>query len=332
MSPDQPDSSDESVPPASPDVSSDLSPGEPPRSTPPWWAERSDDDDHRPPAARGPGSRRGFGLTWWGRAWIDALEHRAALDPGRLARGRSYARRGAVGTMRVAPGLVMASVQGSRALPYTVTVRVPTFSRDEWARVLDAVGAQIGRTAALLDGELPPELVDDMAGAGLDLLPGAGEIEPRCSCPDWAEPCKHGAAVCYLIADHLDDDPFALLLLRGRSRADVLADLRARRAALRPTAESAGAGAGHGGADGPAYDPDVDGVVARDAYRRAAADRPDIPVPPLPPSRPAQPFTVMFDPPPASGIDPDALRTLASDAARRAWRLATDDGARPEPL
>ena len=156
---------------------------EPTQRSAPWWLERRD-DGHRPAAARGPGSRRGFGRTWWGRAWVDALEHRAELDPGRLARGRSYARRGAVIRMDVAPGLVMASVQGSRPTPYTVTVVVPTFDASGWTAVLEAIGAQIGRTAALLDGELPPEVVDDVASAGLDLLPGAGEVRPSCSCPD----------------------------------------------------------------------------------------------------------------------------------------------------
>ncbi len=292
---------------------------EPPEGRTPWWSERSGDDaGHRPPAARGPGSRRGFGQTWWGRAWIEALEERAALDPGRLARGRSYARRGAVDELAVAPGLVMASVQGSRALPYTVTIRIPTFSRDEWTEVLDIIGSQIGRAAALLDGELPPEVVDDVARAQLALLPVAGEIQPRCSCPDWGDPCKHSAAVCYLVADRLDKDPFALLLLRGRSRTDVLRALRARRTSqltdpAAPTTPLAPA------------DPSEDGVVARDAYAGADGERPAVPIPPLPPDRPGQPVVVLLDPPPESGIDPDALRSLAAGAAARAWRLATGD-------
>ncbi|WP_020577313.1 SWIM zinc finger family protein [Actinopolymorpha alba] len=278
-----------------------------------WWSDETE-ENHRPPAARGRGSRRGFGQTWWGRAWVDALEHRAALDPGRLSRGRSYARRGAVGQMDVAPGLVMAAVQGSRAVPYTVTVRVPRFRRDDWERVLDAIAAQIGRTAALLDGELPPEVVSDVAAAGLDLLPGAGEIQPRCSCPDWGDPCKHAAAVCYLVADALDKDPFTLLRLRGKSRADVLSALRARRTP--GPGSSAGPSAGLAGSS-------AEGVVARDAYAGASEPRPELPAPPLPPERPGHPVTVAFDPPPESGIDPEVLRALATAAAHRAWQLAT---------
>ncbi|TDD18652.1 hypothetical protein E1218_25585, partial [Kribbella turkmenica] len=195
----------------------------------PWQGWRRKGEDAGLPAAKGPGSRRPFGATWWGRAWLEALEQRARLDPNRLSRGRSYARRGSVLDLTVSPGEVEAFVQGSRVTPYQVTVRIRAFTTAEWDAVLDVVSAQIGRVAALLDGELPPEVVDDVHAAGLDLLPGAGEVLTNCSCPDFAVPCKHSAAVCYLIADALDDDPFALLLLRGRPRDDLLTALRSRR-------------------------------------------------------------------------------------------------------
>ena len=93
-----------------------------------------------------------------------------------------------------------------------------------------ALASQVGHLAALLDGEMPPGVADDLAAAKIDLLPVAGEVQPRCSCPDWAEPCKHSAAVCYLVADTLDEDPFLLFLMRGRERDSLLAGLRARRA------------------------------------------------------------------------------------------------------
>jgi uncharacterized Zn finger protein len=176
------------------------------------------------------GGRRPFGATWWGKAWVEALENRASLDRNRLPRGRTYARTGAVGELVVAPGEVVASVQGSRRTPYTVKVRVATFDDGQWTSLLDALAAEIGHTAALLDGELPEGVAEDVRSVGLDLLPGAGELQPRCNCPDYADPCKHSAAVCYLVADILDDDPFTLLLLRGRGREEVLAAMRACRA------------------------------------------------------------------------------------------------------
>ena len=170
-----------------------------------------------------------FGRTWWGRAWLEALEQRARLDPDRLPRGRDYARSGAVGDLTLAPGEARAQVQGRKTEPYQVRIRVRRFTEDEWDRVLEAISARLGHAAALLDGELPPEIADDVAAAGLDLLPGGGELGPRCSCPDDADPCKHSAAACYLLTDALDTDPFALFLLRGRTRDQVLAGIRTRR-------------------------------------------------------------------------------------------------------
>jgi uncharacterized Zn finger protein len=196
---------------------------------------RSRPQEDRRPAAGPRRRRRGFGLTWWGEAWVTALEQRARLDPNRLPRGRSYARGGTVGELAIAPGEVRARVQGRRVRPYQVRVRVRVLEAEEWDRVLDAIAAQIGHAAALLDGELLPEVADDVRSAGTDLLPGPGELQPRCSCPDWDDPCKHAAAVCYLVAGALDADPFSLLLLRGRRRDEVLAALRARRRTTKVT-------------------------------------------------------------------------------------------------
>ena len=89
-------------------------------------------------------------------------------------------------------------MHGRKTEPYQVRIRVRRFADDEWDRVLEAIAARLGHAAALLDGELPPEIADDAAGAGLDLLPGGGEVGPRCDCPDDADPCKHSAAACLL--------------------------------------------------------------------------------------------------------------------------------------
>src|SRR5260221_2327063 len=180
------------------------------------------------------------GQTWWGRAWVEALEQRARLDPSRLPRGRDYARGGSVGQLVLAPGEVRAQVQGRKTVPYEVRIGVRRSADDEWDRVLEAISAQLGHAAAMLDGELPPEVAADVAAAGLDLLPAAGEVGPRCTCPDDADPCKHSAAVCYLVAGALDADPFAVLLLRGRTRGEVLAGLRARRRDARTGSTAAG--------------------------------------------------------------------------------------------
>ncbi len=259
----------------------------------------------------------GFGRTWWGRAWVEALEQRARLDPNRLPRGRGYARDGAVGDLVLAPGEARAQVQGRKVAPYDVRVRVRRFTDDEWNRVLDAIVAQLGRAAALLDGDLPPEVAADVTAAGLDLLPVGGEVGPRCTCPDEADPCKHSAAVCYLVADALDADPFTLLVLRGRTRDEVLAGLRSRRRGEEPSrTEAAEADAVSSRSPGP--DPGVD---ARAALAGPPPSGP-LPAPPAPSRQPGHPAALPVDPPAGrAGLRADLL-TLAADAAARAWELA----------
>jgi uncharacterized Zn finger protein len=257
-----------------------------------------------------------FGRTWWGRAWLEALEQRARLDPDRLPRGRDYARSGTVGELTLAPGEARARVQGRKTQPYEVRIRVRRFTDDEWDRVLEAISARLGHAAALLDGELPPEIADDAAAAGLDLLPGGGELGPRCSCPDDADPCKHSAAACYLITDALDTDPFTLFLLRGRTRDQVLAGIRARR---RGTVPARAAGPGIDAGDHA--DAADEGVDARTAFGAPESALP-IPSVPLPPRRPGTPAALPVDPPPwRSGLREDLVE-LAADAASRAWEMA----------
>jgi hypothetical protein len=205
---------------------------------------------------------------------------------------------------------------------------VRRFTNDEWDRVLAAISARLGHAAALLDGELPPEIADDAASAGLNLLPGGGELGPRCSCPDEADPCKHSAAACYLLTDALDADPFTLFLLRGRTRDQVLAGVRARRRG----ASSGQATAPGAGAEAPADDqakgapvarpPAADeGVDARVAFGSVTSPEP-IPAVPMPPRRPGHPAALPVDPPPWRAGLRDDLLELAADAASRAWDMA----------
>jgi hypothetical protein len=241
--------------------------------------------------------RRSFGRTWWGRAWVDALEQRAKLDPNRLPRGRTYARKGTVSELTVGAGDVRARVRGSRPQPYKVTIAMRTFTDGEWDTLLGVVGTQLGHAAALLDGELPGALAEQAREAGADLLPGPGDLRPRCSCPDSANPCKHVAAVYYLVADEVDRDPFTL----------VLADLRARRAPAR--------------GEKPKLPKRVDeGLTPRAAYARRPGAIPALP----PPPRVAGPPAVLdLDPPPSTGWTAATLSGLAADAASLARDLLT---------
>lgn len=219
-------------------------------------------------SARG---RRAFAATWWGQAWVTALED-STLDSGRLSRGRTYARQGKVGTTTVAPGQVKAAVQGSRPRPYRASVHLPVLTDTQWDTLLDTVAARAGHLAALLDGEMPAELVDDARQAGVPLLPLPTELDPDCSCPDWGHPCKHAAALCYAIATTIDADPFVLFALRGRSREEVLTQLRARRRATQETASP----------------PAPAGIPAAAAYTRWAEHQPRFPEPPSRPPTPSR--------------------------------------------
>ena len=171
-------------------------------------------------------SKRGtIGETWWSRRFLDAVE--PYLVGGRSGRGRNYARRGQVVELAVAPGLISAKVQGTRRVPYRVRIAMPAATPEQWERVVASLASQAGYSASMLAGELPHEVEEVFSGAGVALFPGPGSrLTSDCTCPDWANPCKHVAAVCYLVAEQFDRDPFALLAWRGRGRDEVLERLR----------------------------------------------------------------------------------------------------------
>jgi uncharacterized Zn finger protein len=178
-------------------------------------------------------SRGEIGSTWWSRRFIDVLESFAMGS--RLTRGRTYARKGQVISLDVLPGEVRAMVQGSRVRPYRITIGLDTFPELVWAKAEIALSEQALPSAKLLAGEVPPELEELFAAAGAPLFPSTvGELDMRCSCPDWEVPCKHLAATFYLLAEAFDDDPFLILRWRGRDRETLLGRLRELRADVTP--------------------------------------------------------------------------------------------------
>jgi uncharacterized Zn finger protein len=272
------------------------------------WAERG----ARPIRVEGglvARSERGaIGSTWWSRRFVAVLE--SLSMGGRLTRGRTYARKGQVLELGVRPGVVTSTVQGSRPQPYQVSIGFAVLPEEAWQAVESALESQALYRAQLLAGELPGELEQLFADAGAPLFPASQrELSMRCTCPDVAVPCKHIAATFYLLAERFDDDPFELLLWRGRTRADLLADLAA--------------GAVHEGTS----DGTPDAAEPRGALRvlvdlpdvdvRAALDRfwlPPVPLPPAPPTLDAPVDLVVRqlpDPPPALG-GRDTLEALAA--------------------
>ncbi|WFF00763.1 SWIM zinc finger family protein [Micromonospora sp. WMMD964] len=173
-------------------------------------------------------SRGAIGRSWWSRRFLEVLESFALGT--RLTRGRSYARAGQVLTLDIAPGRVSAVVQGSRPKPYQVSIALRPFPAPLWSRIEEELAGQAFFSARLLAGDLPDELEELFVAAGAPLFPaGVDELTQRCNCPDFAVPCKHLAATFYLLAEAFDADPFELLHWRGRSRAELLDELRARR-------------------------------------------------------------------------------------------------------
>lgn len=166
-----------------------------------------------------------IGSTWWSRRWISLLDSFGWSN--RLQRGRNYARRGQVVNFRIKPGTVTAKVQGSASRPYTVTIELDTFSDKEWENALSEMGSQAMFIAKLLDGEIPDNIEEAFSRAKISLFPtDRRKIKTHCSCPDSANPCKHIAAVHYILAEEFDRDPFMIFNLRGRAKEQIITELR----------------------------------------------------------------------------------------------------------
>ena len=201
---------------------------------------------------RTPG-RRGAARAarWWAKAWVRAVEE-ASYSSADLALARTISRSGRIGQISVRPGQFVAAVEDEHGL-WAVLGTVPELDRGARDALVETVGAEAGRVAALLSGDLPHTLVEHAEEAGVELLPYGAELESTCTCDAWTDPCPHALAVMYQLAWLIDDDPFVLLHLRGLARDDLLARLHGRTELAAP----------------PFGDPDVD--VAVDAALRAAA-------------------------------------------------------------
>ena len=165
-----------------------------------------------------------FGKTWWGSEWLKALTH---IDyANRIPRGSAYARKGAVRSIEVKGNVIFAKVSGSRPTPYKVTIKVPTFSQTAIDRLMEKLMQQPALISKLLNRELDPEVLQICKHLGLPVFPNRwNDLEMKCTCPDWAVPCKHLAAVIYMMSREIDNDPFLVFSMHG---VDLFEELKKR--------------------------------------------------------------------------------------------------------
>ncbi len=187
------------------------------------------------PSGGGPRKRMKFGQTWWGEQWLNAL---AKIDfSNRLPRGRAYAGNGSVSQIEIEGQTINAKVQGTQRLPYKITINLPAFKKDQKNEILSAISGNPLILAQLLNREIPQELYRLAMNKGIRIFPSSWkDLSMKCSCPDWAVPCKHLAAVIYLISNEIDANPFTLFSLKG---LDLIGGLKEQHAGIEEHAAEA---------------------------------------------------------------------------------------------
>lgn len=220
------------------------------------------------PARKRPTARSS---TWWGRAFVRSFEE-LVLDEDELVRARSLARSGRLGAVMVIAGMASAVVDPGDDDAVVPQVKVRRLDDAAWDGFLVELTREAGHLAALESGQLPEDLVENADEAGIELLPGAADIETACECAAWTQPCVHALALLYQLAWRIDDDPYVLLLLRGRTREavqdleppddPVVDDSATRAAAILRLAENAPRGHGLADSEVAAYDEAVSRLIA----------------------------------------------------------------------
>jgi len=173
-----------------------------------------------------------FTRTWWGQRFIEALEE--FTDEGRLGRGRSYARNDRVLNFRLEKGKITAKVRGKinpyfgvyKEPKYNTNIEIKPIPKAKWSKVIKLISSKASYVSKLLMNEMPDNIEEAFSELSLHLLPHSQrDFDTYCSCPDWANPCKHIAGVYYLVAAEFDRDPFLMFELRGLSKEELQAEL-----------------------------------------------------------------------------------------------------------
>jgi uncharacterized Zn finger protein len=162
---------------------------------------------------------------WWVERWLELLD--SYRFKKRLERARSYAREGHVLSIEFENTQVLATVQGSEVEPYQVSLKLDPFNDEDWHYVITTLAEKAIYSAQLLAGQMPESIEKVFIKNGLNLFPfNLSDIRSHCSCPDKANPCKHIGAIYYQLADRFSEDLFVIFQLRGRTKSQILAELR----------------------------------------------------------------------------------------------------------
>ncbi len=162
-----------------------------------------------------------IGKKWWSKRFIETLKKFGWSN--RLDRGKRYARSGQVLDIDIKKGGINARVQGSMSRPYKVDIHYPASDEQSWEKIIEEIKKNPEISASILNGVIPPDMENIFKKADSELFTeNKKNIKMNCSCPDYAVPCKHIAAVFYVLADNFDNDPFLLLQLKGKSRSEIM--------------------------------------------------------------------------------------------------------------
>ncbi|MGI8575016.1 MAG: hypothetical protein ACR2MA_06665 [Egibacteraceae bacterium] len=253
-------------------------------------------------------------MTDWRQAWRELMRPSTAAAERRLAQGVAYSRSGRVNDVRWSTGTLRGSVQGTRATPYVVEVRVKPLTAEHWERITNVLANEVGHSARLLAGHVPEGLEGELARSGVRLLPRREDLDTNCACDDTVWPCEHLAAVWLHAGEALTHDPFLLFRLRGRGRARLLEDLsEARRA--------------RGQRDRPLGLALAD--LSAEGWTHQRAPLEEVPLPDLESARLGAALRLLGDPPGWSGgpgseqVFGPALRAAAERGRR--WRCEAED-------
>ncbi|MBK5113114.1 MAG: SWIM zinc finger family protein [Candidatus Heimdallarchaeota archaeon] len=161
-----------------------------------------------------------FGNKWWSKKWLESLEF--FVNDKRIVQGRFYAREGQIRSLVIDRGSIQAKVQGTKIKPYSVTIKLQVLTDEAWQDILEQMAKNAMLFSKLLIDKFPEDLEKIFSQFNYPLFPeNTNDLLTSCTCADWANPCKHTAAVFYILSDFIEYDPFNLLFIRGKSRIEI---------------------------------------------------------------------------------------------------------------